>query len=183
MVLKKLLLSLCVIGALVISQVASADSRSHRRGFSDYGYGHNNYRNSYRNNYRRHGRVNSYHYGARDRSYDRRYRSGFTISYGNYYPRNRRYDSGIFVGGLVLGSLLSYPRYSSRNHESVVYRTPPVTRTREIIYVDNSSSRSATPVASGRRLLRDLEGNCFERIVDEQGNEIRVQLEAEQCNF
>jgi hypothetical protein len=49
--------------------------------------------------------------------------------------------------------------------------------------VDNSSSRSATPVASGRRLLRDLEGNCFERIVDEQGNEIRVQLEAEQCNF
>jgi hypothetical protein len=49
--------------------------------------------------------------------------------------------------------------------------------------VDNSSSRSATPVASGRRLLRDLEGNCFERIVDKQGNEIRVQLEAEQCNF
>ena len=45
------------------------------------------------------------------------------------------------------------------------------------------ATRSAAPVASGRRLLRDLEGNCFERIVDEQGNEIRVQLEAEQCNF
>ena len=183
MVLKKLLLSLCVIGALVISQVASADSRSHRRGFSDYGYGHNNYRYNYRNNYRRHGRVNSYHYGSRDRSYNRRNRSGFTISYGNYYPRNRRYDTGSFVGGLVLGSLFSYPRYSSRNYERVVYRDAPPTRTREIVYVDNSSTLSAAPVASGRRLLRDLEGNCFERIVDEQGDEIRVQLKAEQCNF
>ena len=65
-----------------------------------------------------------------------------------------------------------------------MYRDAPVTRTREIVYVDQSQTRStAAPVASGRRLLRDLEGNCFERNVDEQGNEIRVQLEAEECSF
>ena len=53
-----------------------------------------------------------------------------------------------------------------------------------IVYVDQAQARStATAVASGRRLLRDLEGNCFERIVDDQGNEIRVQLEAQECNF
>lgn len=183
MVMKRILLSLSVVTALLVSQVASADNRSHRRGYSDYGYGghsyRNNYRYNYRNNYRRGYRANSYHYGNRDR----RYRSGFNISYGNYYPRYRRYDSGAFVGGLVLGSLFSYPRYSSRSHETVIYRDAPPTRTREIVYVDKPQTTRAAAVASGRRLLRDLEGNCFERIVDEQGDEIRVQLEADECNF
>ncbi len=183
MILKRVLLSLSIVGALIISQAASADNRHNRRGFSDYGYGHSNYRNSYRNNsrynYRSNRRANSYHFPARDR----RYRSGFNISYGNYYSRNRGYDSGSFVGGLVLGSLFSYPRYSARSYDTVVYSDVPATRTREIVYVDKTPSRSYAPVASGRRLLRDLEGNCFERIVDDQGDEIRVQLEAEECNF
>lgn len=184
MVLKKIVLSLSIIGALVISQAASADSRNHRRGFGDYGYSQHGYGNRYRGGYRGNRRVNSYHYGTRHRNYDRRYRNGFNFSYGNYYPRHRRYDSGSFVGGLVLGSLFSYPRYPTRNVETVVYRDVPATRTREIVYVDRNQTRSsAAPVASGRRLLRDLEGNCFERIVDEQGDEIRVQLEAQECNF
>ena len=187
MILKRVLLSLSIIGALVVSQAASADNRRDRRGYSNYNYGLHNYSSRYRNNYRGNRRVNSYHYGVRDRSYrnyNRRYGSGFNFSYGNYYSRHRGYDSGSFVGGLVLGSLFSYPRHTSRDVETVVYRDAPVTRTREIVYVDQSQTHStATPVASGRRLLRDLEGNCFERNVDEQGNEIRVQLEAEECSF
>jgi hypothetical protein len=80
--------------------------------------------------------------------------------------------------------LFNYPRYPSRNVETVVYRDTPATRTREIVYVDQTQTRSTpTAVASGRRLLRDLEGNCFERIVDEQGDEIRIQLEAQECSF
>ncbi len=177
MVLKRVLLSLSIVGALIISQAASADNRNHRRGYSDYGHGHNNYRNNYRSSYHGNHRANAYHYPARDR----RYRSGFSFSYGNYHPHHRRHDSGSFVGGLVLGSLFSYPRYPSRSYDTVVYRDVPATR--EIVYVDKTPSRSAAPVASGRRLLRDLEGNCFERIVDDQGDEIRVQLEAEECNF
>jgi len=184
MIFKRVLLSLSIVGALVVSQAASADNRNHRRGFGDYGYGQHNYNNRYRNSYRGNRRVNAYHYGSRNRNFNRRYNSGFGFSYGNYYPRRRGYDSGSFVGGLVLGSLFSYPRYSSRNVETVVYRDAPATRTREIVYVDKShTGRTNAPVASGRRLLRDLEGNCFERIVDEQGNEIRVQLETEECNF
>ena len=176
--LKRVLLSLSIVGALIVSQAAAADNRNHRRGYSDYGYGYGGYRNSGRHYYRSNRRVNSYHYPARDR----RYRSGFSFSYGNYYPRHRRYDSGAFVGGLLLGSLITYPRYPSRSYETVVYRNVPATRTREVVYVDRPSTASA-PVASGRRLLRDLEGNCFERIVDEQGDEIRIQLEPEECNF
>lgn len=189
MILKKVLLSLSIIGTLVVSQAASADNRNHRRGYGDYGYGQHNYSSRYRNNYRGNRRVNSYHYGSRNynsrnRNFNRRYGSGFNFSYGNYYSRHRGYDSGSFVGGLVLGSLFSYPRHTTRNVETVVYRNAPTTRTREIVYVDQSQNRNTgTAVASGRRLLRDLEGNCFERIVDEQGNEIRVQLEAEECNF
>ena len=65
-----------------------------------------------------------------------------------------------------------------------MYRNPPRISTREIVYVDQAEARSAAaPVASGRRLLRDLEGNCYERIVDEQGDEIRAQLEFQECNF
>ncbi len=166
--MKKLILSLSVIAVLVISQSASADSRYGRRGYSGYYGDYGNYYPS---------RYNSYNYGYR------RGGSYFDFGYGGYYPRYRRrhYDSGAFVGGLVLGSLLSYPRYSWR-YDRVTY-TRPVTRTREVVYVKNRTSGSSTPVASGRRLLRDLEGNCFERNVDEDGNEIRIQLEASECSF
>ena len=83
-----------------------------------------------------------------------------------------------------MGSLFNSSRHSSRNVETVVYRSPSTISTREIVYVDQAQTRSAAaPVASGRRLLRDLEGICFGRIVDEQGDEIRVQLEAQECNF
>jgi hypothetical protein len=83
-----------------------------------------------------------------------------------------------------LGSLFNFSRRSSGYVETVAYRNVPTISTREIVYVHQAQARStATAVASGRRLLRDLEGNCFERIVDDQGNEIRVQLEAQECNF
>jgi hypothetical protein len=200
MVLKKVLLSLSIIGALVVSQATWADNRNNRRGYGAYSSGQHNYRNSYRGNRG----VNSYHFGSSgrntnrnynrnhyrnynssyNRNYGRGYGSGFNFSYGNYYSRHRGYDSDSFLGGLVLGSLFNSPRHSSRNVETVVYRNAPTTSTREIVYVDQGQTRSsAAPVASGRRLLRDLEGNCFERIVDEQGDEIRVQLEAQECNF
>lgn len=165
--MKKLLLSLSIIATLVISQSASADGR-YWRGYSGWG-------SSY--NYRSYSPYN-YGYGYR--------RSGpyFGVSYGNYYPRYRRrhWDSGSFVGGLVLGSILSYPRNSHRRYETVTYRRP-VTKTREVVYVNRSGSAGNTPVASGRRLLKDLEGNCFERVIDEEGNEVRVQLEDSECNF
>ena len=188
MVLKNVLLSLSIIGTLVISQTAWADNRNNRRGYGAYSPGQHNYSNRYRNDYRGNRRANSYHYGSSGRRYNKNYStgygSGFTVSHGNYYSRHRGYDSGSFFGGLVLGSLFNFSRRSSGYVETVAYRNVPTISTRAIVYVDQAQARStATAVASGRRLLRDLEGNCFERIVDDQGNEIRVQLEAQECNF
>lgn len=191
MVLKNVLLSLSIIGTLVISQTTWADNRNNRRGYGGYGAyspGQHNYSNRYRNDYRGNRRANSYHYGSSGRRYNKNYStgygSGFTVSHGNYYSRHRGYDSGSFFGGLVLGSLFNFSRRSSGYAQTVAYRNVPTISTREIVYVDQAQARStATAVASGRRLLRDLQGNCFERIVDKQGDEIRVQLEAQECNF
>lgn len=168
MIMKRLLLSASIIVAMVISQAASADNRSHRRGYNSWSSGFN-----YNRGYSSH-RVNPYHYGDRGR------RGGnyYNFSYGSRYGHYRRHDSGIFLGGLVLGSLLSYPR----TYERTVYRGVPAVET----YARNGGNvrvYSSAPVASGRRLLRDLEGNCFERNVDEEGNEIRVQLDASECEF
>ncbi len=177
MIAKRYILGISILTALLLSQAASADSRSHRRGYDSYGYG-GSYR-SYSN------RANPYHYGRAGR------RGGnyINFSYGNYYSpyrpryRDRHFDAGDFLGGLVIGSLFSTPRYSSRQPERVVYRSAPVVREREVIYAPQTQSSRPAAVASGRRLLRDLEGNCFERVIDSEGNEVRVQLEAQECNF
>jgi len=163
--MKKLLLALSALIAFAFSQTASADG-FYWGGYSGWGSG-----GFYRG-------YSPFHYG-----YGRRHFAG---SYGHYYlryrHRHRHWDSGSFVGGIVLGSLLSQPRRSHRHYDTVTYRRP-VTTTREVVYVNRNSQGSSSPVASGRRLLKDLEGNCFERIVDEDGNEIRVQLPSSECNF
>lgn len=171
--MKRLAMLVSLIAALLFSQFAAADNRGHRRGYDN----HRSYGNSNRhsNFYGYNTRYNPYHYGSRRGS-------SFNISYGNRYYRRHDHDAGYFVGGLVLGSLLSAPRYSPPPVERVIYRSAPVVTTREVVVVDRSAA-SRAPVASGRRLLRDLEGNCFERIIDEEGNEIRVQLEAQECSF
>jgi hypothetical protein len=167
MIIKRILLSISIITALTISQIASADSRNHRRGYGDYNHHYNHHRNH---------RYNSYYHNSRNW----RHRNSFHLSYNNHYSHHRHNN---LVGGLVLSSLLSYPRYSSNHYDTVVYKSTPVTHTRKVVYVDKPVYRNTTLVTSGRRLLRDLEGNCFERITSEAGDEIRVQLEAEECNF
>ena len=163
--MKKLIIGVSLIAALILAQTAAADDRHHRRGYDRHGFSSHYYP-----------RANSYRFGSSRRYYFRQsYYGGshFGCSYSNYgYSRHRRHnDLGYLVGGLVLGSLLSSSSYRE-----------PLTRTREIVYVKQSASRSA-PLNTGRRLLKDLQGNCFERKIDGSGNEIRVQLEASECSF
>lgn len=179
LMMKRTFMLVSLVAALILSQAAAADNRGNRRGFDNHRYDNHRYDNHYRS-YNRHSsrsyyptRYNPYHYVNR-RS------SGVNIWYGDRYSRHS--DAGVFVGGLVLGSLLSYPRYSPPPVERVIYRSEPVVQTREVVVVNKTSS-ARQPVASGRRLLRDLEGNCFERVIDDEGNEIRVQLDAEECSF
>lgn len=184
LMMKRSFMVVSLVAALILSQAASADNRGNRRGFDNHGYDNHRYGNHYRSSNRYSARnyypgryyptrYNPYHYSNR-RS------SGINIWYGDRYSRHS--DAGVFVGGMVLGSLLSYPRYSPPPVERVIYRSEPVVQTREVVVVNKTSS-ARQPVASGRRLLRDLEGNCFERVIDDEGNEIRVQLDAEECSF
>jgi hypothetical protein len=196
MTTKPYLLGIFLLISVLLSQTANADNRNHRRGYDGYGYSSyrgrdyypRRYNRSYNRSYNR--RANSYHYG----SAGRRGNSYVSFSYGNYYPsyryrsryRNRGFDAGDFLGGLVLGSIISAPRYPARPAERVIDSSAPVVRTVQSsppIYSSGSAIERPAPVASGRRLLKDLEGNCFERIIDENGDEIRIQLNTHECNF
>ena len=45
-----------------------------------------------------------------------------------------------------------------------------------ILGIGEYKCSDAAPVSRDRLFLRGLEGHCFDRIMDEQGDEIRVQL-------
>lgn len=171
--MKKLAIFLALGATVLISQSAFADHRYFNRGFNSWGYngfGYNRWGPRYYNPYR-----------FRGGSY-------FGVAYGNRwgpygYGRwgHRRFNGGELVGGIVLGSLLtsSYRDYrDTRGYERVVYRRP-VTRTREVVYV-NQPQRA---VSSGRKLLRDLDGNCFEIAYNSAGDEVRTQLDPAVCAY
>ena len=198
--MKKQLITLSIVATVLLSQSAFADGRYHSRAYDRWGpasyyrsgYGQryygsfygNTYRNRYFNNYRPYRRDNfvSVSYGSGPWAYGAYYGRG-------YYGRNyRRYDAGDFLGGLVVGSLLTSSYQSSRDYGRVVYRSTPVTRTREVVVDRSSVSRtvsSATPRAqgNGRRLLRDLNGNCFEITYNGAGDELRQEIDPSLCEF
>lgn len=161
--MKKTILILFTVATTLLCQAAFADNR-HNRGYSknyDYNYrGRDNYRGS------RYNRRNN-HYYSYNRS--RNYRSG-------------HFDGGSFIGGLVLGSILTYPRYSTSRRDNYYYRSAPIRRSPSVTVISRTPINTGT-VAPGRRLLRDLEGRCYEILRDEDGNEIRTELEPAACNF
>ncbi|HJP35355.1 MAG: hypothetical protein QF609_09295 [Gammaproteobacteria bacterium] len=81
--------------------------------------------------------------------------------------------AGYFIGGLLLGTILAPPRYAPPPR--VVYVPQPTYVVPRVSYAPQAHA----PV--GRRLLRDIDGNCFERKVDARGNELRTQLAAAEC--
>jgi hypothetical protein len=84
--------------------------------------------------------------------------------------------AGLLVGGLLLGSILAAPRYSTPRYAPrphIVYVPQPVASVSHV--------SSAPPVRISRRLLRDINGHCFERKIDAAGTELRVQLPASDC--
>ncbi len=95
--------------------------------------------------------------------------------YGHHGYRHGGHHHGTHVqsliGGVVLGALLTTPRYAAPA-PAVVYvsRPAPVVAT------------TAPPVATGvRQLLRDSNGNCFERRRDPHGREYSVSLSPAEC--
>ena len=197
--MKTLLLSSVVLLALGMSTTASADSwnaRYSRHSFSNHSshYSPNRHWNtSYGNHWNRFDRGYN-RYGHRSR-FNRRHNNYFSVSYGRGWNNGWRYrhhrhsnDVGTLVGGIVLGSLLSNA-VQSRHEPATVTRTvyrAPVVRTQAVRQTEVVYSRpTAAPVSTvpNRRLLRDLQGDCFEITRNSSGDEVRVQLDPSECRF
>lgn len=198
-----------LLSALALSPAASADSwfASWQVGhFDRHSGGHRDYGRSFSRHYSpRH--TFQRHYSPRNsRAYGRGYRHGYRDGSRHDYHGGRfthrsvgRYrhdhsDGVALLGGVVLGSLLSS---SLRNdygptvvrHETVSYRSRPVVRTTRALGGGATGLRSTVGRQAvlqqgvSRRLLKDLQGDCFEIVRAAGGTELRRQLPAEACQF
>ena len=187
--MKKTILILVTVTTALLTQAAFAD-RGYARGYNNrhYDYGYRGHRADFRRGYNRH------FYNSR---YTRnRYRPGNRVNinvrnayYGNrgYYRSRDSFNTGSFLGGLVLGSVLTYPRYNYVPRNTYYYRAPTVrysTYNPPVTVIKRSTTLAPPPtVTPGRKLLRDLQGRCYEILQDENGDVLRIELEAEACNF
>ncbi len=127
-------------------------------GYNGYGYaGHGNYWHGYRGYY-----APAYHGYYAPAYY------GYAPYYPYYHHNNNNNSAAYLVGGLVVGSLLT----NAYIHSQPAYSTQTVVQPTQVV-----------APAQGRRLLRDLNGDCFERTTDAAGNELRTQLPASECNW
>ncbi len=156
-------------------------------------------------------------YGNGYRSTSIFYGSGFSGNYGHGYASGYRggghygrgYSSGIryghsghgygsnngwyFLGGALLGSLLTYSysqsRYGNtyvRNYPATTYYQPAVER--RVVYttpvVQTTRVTEVRPRAQVvRRLHRDLEGRCYESKFNDSGDELRIELPPADCDW
>lgn len=151
-----------------------------RDGWNDRGRGHDRgYDREWRDNrgWNRPGRSD---WRGHDRRWNNRDNVSVSLSIGNvwgspYY--GSRSWSGVGFGYNTFDTW-GYNDWRYRNRRPVVvYQNntyiEPAPRTRVI----TRTSRSGTS------LLRDVNGRCFERETDGNGNEIRTELPASACNF
>ena len=186
--MKRSILILSLGAAILLCQSASADHRFYNPGFSNWRV-NNSYRPGgggrfYRPTYS--GVFDSGYYGRGFNGPRHRNRGGFvSFSYNNYQPRRRphwgvrHWDGGAFVGSVVLSSLLLQP-VRDRSVERMVYRTQEAPYANEVVHAGKTRYTSAI---SRRRLLRDLEGNCFERTINGAGDEVRIELDPSECAY
>lgn len=187
--MRKLVLGAALIGSLVLSQSALAEHRS-----TQFGYGHGNFNSrgfdrrfdrNFNNRFYG-GRVN-HHFGG----YSGYNRNNFVgLSYGNGFSqrrnhrRNQGWNGGDFVGGLLVGSLLSNSYSQPRVTQQVIYRSAPIRQEvvrQEVVYVNQRQPAANT--APRRKLLRDLQGNCYQIDITPNGDEIRTELAPQECSF
>ena len=131
-----------------------------------YGHKQPNYRSNYHPNYSpRHNDSWSISVNLGSGYYP-----GYNIGYSSYpgYAGNSAYRN--------YGNAVRYPRTPAVNHTTVIYQQPSV------VYVNEPTSRVSSQRAEPG-LLRDINGNCFERSYDSQGRENRRRLPDSACNF
>ena len=130
------------------------------------------------------------HYGGRygghfDRRFDLRRGTGYR--YSTHYPT---FGPTVFGHGRIYSSRFDVWR-GGRPSNTVVYQTvinpAPVVTTSIVtppsVIRPSSSELPRRLTEPTRRLLLDLEGNCFDVSRDSLGNEVRLQLDPAQCSL
>jgi len=110
-----------------------------------------------------------YYYGYRPVGYPYPYYGGY-YGYPYYHHNNDNHSDwpAYLAGGLIVGALLTNAYNASQTNAYPYPQAAP-----------------ASPVGSvqGRHLLRDLNGKCYERQSDANGNEMRTELPPSECNW
>jgi len=163
--MKPLTVLLGIIGMLALTSAAHADNRYGRGYDRHYDRGH------YGRNYSRHG-----YYGGFNRHYSPYPYGGYVgFSLGGHH--HDHFSGGSFLGGLVLGSVLTH----SASRPSHVYRSP-VSRSTTVKVIRRTPIVTGSS-SSGRRLLKDLSGRCWEIFTEANGDESRTELDPSACEF
>ena len=96
--------------------------------------------------------------------------------YGGYYPYYQHHNNNnhsdwpaYLAGGLIVGALAM----NAYNHSQTTTHT----------YTQTTPAAPVGSSVQGRHLLRDLSGKCYERQTDANGNEMRTELPASECNW
>lgn len=171
--MKRFLTTGLVLAALLGSNLALADRDDHR----------NNGRDP-------HGKFDNRYSDSRGWNGNR----GFTSNYRDNRWNRRDNDDVNWSVNLSIGAVPF--GYNPYGYNMQGYRPQPYSsyyRSRQpvVIYQNNTyiePSRSTSYVTrrtnrQGVSLLRDSNGNCFERIRDRFGNETRTELPRSSCNF
>lgn len=164
-----------VAGIVLIGAVASmialpASAGGHRDGYYGKHGGYSHHR----------GYNRGYHRGY-DRAYHRGYKRGYR-HHGRHYRRHHDRNAAYLLGGIVLGSVITHAVSAPRYHR-------PAYSHRDVVVVDRPTTVRSyrTPVSTsapiGRSLYRDIDGNCFERRSDADGNELLEELPAAACDW
>ncbi len=106
-----------------------------------------------------------------------------------HHRGHNSHNAAYLAGGLILGSIIAHSyhnhHYSHRPAYRVVHRSSyhePVVR-RQIIYSTRVYEPHPEQIISGRHFYQDLEGNCYEILRSDEGDELKKQLPEETCNW
>lgn len=186
--------------------MSSYQTRSSSGGRNSRGNYSNNYFTNYSNNYRYNSRNNNY-YGSRRSNSGAYFTGGLLLgswlgSYNRYDPYyygnySNRYSGGYYNSGYYSNRYYNSP-YNNTQYNNVYrgsyynngfpsstgvryYRSAPVEPT--VIYREKIVSDSTARDAKESHMLRDLEGNCYEITYSASGQELRLQVPREQCQW
>ncbi len=153
---------------------AGGGSHSYHAGFSNFYVGGNYHRgHRYRGHHsRRHYRRNHHRYNGRHH-----YR-------GHRYHRNRNNEGAYIIGGLVVGSLLTHAWHRNQDARYERRVVEPYRRTDSSrVYAAGTRRIADTSAPVSRHLFRDAQGDCFEKQQNDAGEELMIELPAEDCRW